>query len=329
MAGLRQEWEERLSLLNNKKIVSIYFGGGTPALIGSKALREILSWIDAPGAEITLEANPEEITATELARFAKAGVNRVSFGVQSFNDELLKVLGRFHSAQQAVDAITMAADVGISNITIDLMYEVPQQTVDIWQATLDQVRQLPISHLSLYNLTFEPNTPFFKWRDTLKPMVPTETAALHMYEQAQKQLPAMGLHQYEISAFAKEGQHSVHNCGYWQARPFLGYGPSAFSYWQGRRFQNIANLHRYCQRLVQGESPVEFSEQLDPKASERERLAVELRLLEGVPLSRITSETSEEVETLISHGLLEKTNSFVRMTPRGIPLYDSIAAELV
>jgi oxygen-independent coproporphyrinogen-3 oxidase len=329
MQGLRLEWQQRIGLLANKEIVSIYFGGGTPALVGPESIAEILSWIPFTKAEVTLEGNPEEITLEQLEGFAAAGINRVSFGVQSLDDSLLKLLGRRHTADQAITAISLCKQAGIDNITIDLMYEIPTQTLEIWKSTLSQIEALPITHLSLYNLTFEPETLFFKKRKTLQPLVPPEQTALEMYRYAQEFLSSRGLAQYEISAFGKE---SLHNTGYWKGRPFIGLGPSAFSYWEGKRFRNVANLNRYCAHLRSEESPVDFSEELDATAKPKELLAVELRLLKGVDLRKhntISKETKEVLNHLESLKLITKHGHLIALTQKGIPLYDSIAAELI
>jgi oxygen-independent coproporphyrinogen III oxidase len=336
------ELERWRSALEERSLASIYFGGGTPALLEPEELCQILEKVQAISAfslqetEITIEANPETLTAEKAAKFAQLGVNRLSLGVQSFDDALLAKLGRTHCASKAIDAVHLAAEAGIGNISIDLMYELPGQTVDSWHRSLQKIAQLPIAHLSLYNLTIEPGTLFFKYRDSLLKEIPDGESSLQMYEMAIQVLEACGLQQYEISAFARKGFHSRHNTGYWTGRPFLGIGPSAFSYWNGARFRNIAHLQRYWMALKEGSSPLDFSEQLDPAARQRELLAIALRLLAGVELQNFTAihgalpdHTQKAVKKLIQEGFLQEESHRIKLTRQGILFYDTVASELI
>ncbi len=343
MQGFKLEWDRLQAALQGKKIVSVYFGGGTPALLGAPAIAEILSWarvlqpFDAVFPEITLEANPENITRKLMLEYAQAGVNRVSIGIQTLDSQLLSLLQRLHGPQKALDAVHATAEAGICNISIDLMYDLPGQTLESWRETLNQARKLPITHLSLYNLTIEPHTVFFKYREKLSGQLPDPETSLRMYQTAVELLGEYGLRQYEISAFAKADLYSRHNVGYWIGRPFLGLGPSAFSYWEKKRFRNIANLNRYCKALEAEESPIDFEELLDPEARLRELLVINLRLLSGVDLNVFQAEKGAlDNETLIAlsrlkgEGLLEDAAAGrVRLTSQGILFYDAVASELI
>lgn len=326
--ALRLEWELERSKLDGKKIVSIYFGGGTPSLFGPEALYKILKWIDPSDCEITLEANPEEITLPLMQAFAAIGINRVSIGVQSLHDPTLQTLGRKHSAQKAIDAILHTAAAGISNITIDLMYEIPGQTLESWQHTLTQLNSLPLTHLSLYNLTFEPETVFFKKKEKLSPLLPPPETNLAMLETAISHLEQIGLKRYEISAFAKPGLESRHNTGYWTGRPFLGFGPSAFSYWEGKRYRNISDLKKYASALEAHHSPVDFEETLSYPASLHELLAIRLRLLSGVDTRDFPIDPAL-YRHLVSKGWLSLEGTGARLTDLGLLFYDSVATEIV
>lgn len=342
MEGLLLEWTRIAPLLLGKKIKTVYFGGGTPWLMGAENVGQILQWIrqsvpfasDAP--EITLEANPENVNREEMAAFAGVGINRISIGIQSLDPALLKVLDRQHSAAKAVDAVHIACDSGIKNVSVDLMYDLPNQTAETWENTLQQVQKLPITHLSLYNLTIEPHTAFYKKRDTLLKIIPDESVSLHMYQQAVEMLEACGLKQYEISAFSREGKYSQHNTGYWLARPFLGLGPSAFSDWEGSRYQNVANLNKYVKTLQEGNSPVDFREKLDPAARRRELLAIQIRLLSGVDLETFQSRHGEldpealaALRNLAAEGFVILERNHVRLSQKGILFYDTVAAEVI
>lgn len=342
MEGLRLEWQKRLPAIQGKRLVSVYFGGGTPFLLGPEFTSEILGWVQEsfPFAihrpEVTMEANPENITYDLMRAYALAGINRVSIGVQSLDDSLLVGLTRQHSAQHAADTVRISADAGISNISIDLMYDLPHQTLGMWEKTLVESTKLPITHLSLYNLTIEPHTAFHKYRKRLEPFLPPEETSAQMYVMAKEVLEESGLKQYEISAFAREGKFSIHNTGYWMARPFLGLGPSAFSYWEGKRFRNVANLSKYLRALKSDESPVDFDEELSPEARRRELLFVQLRLRQGVDIRAFESrhghleqETKETLSKLTGEGFFEQNGNVIALTWQGMLFYDTVAADLI
>lgn len=342
MHALKKEWQMRLPYVRDNHLVSIYFGGGTPSLLGADYLNTILQWIqhdvgyDPNKTEITLEANPENITDQLMREYAQVGINRVSIGIQTLSDTLLKKLERQHNGQKAIQAVLSTCAAGIHNITVDLMYDLPGQTLDIWSETLTKIGELPIKHLSLYNLTIEPHTTFFKQRHILEKILPDPEASLLMYEMAQTLLSQNQLKQYEISAFAHEGFQSRHNTGYWTARPFLGFGPSAFSFWNGQRFRNVAHLNRYAQQLDAGHFPVDFEEKLDVQASLRELLAIQLRLLEGVDLKvfevkhgPLDKETLNSLENIKKMNYIEQDANIIRLTKKGILFYDTVAVELI
>ncbi len=331
MEGLRLEWARVSDRLINKKIVSIYFGGGTPALLAPHYFAEILSWIKnlVDDVEITIEANPEELTPALLTQFRELGINRLSLGVQSLDDSALHDLGRIHSAQRAKTAILDAAAAGFDNLSIDLMYDLPWQTRASWQRSLDALKDLPISHLSLYNLTIEPHTSFFKNREKLKKAMPQQEESLYLLKMGLEALEAIGLERYEISAFAKKGLYSRHNVGYWTGRPFLGLGPSAFSYWDGKRFRNCANLQRYRRALTDGNSAIDFEEELTYPDNIHELLAVRLRLLEGAPGENLPDETLDKLRRLETEGFLLEQNDRWKLTDRGTLFYDTVAEALI
>ncbi|ADI38343.1 Radical S-adenosyl methionine domain-containing protein 1, mitochondrial [Waddlia chondrophila 2032/99] len=330
--GLKLEWEAYRSHFQGRNLASVYFGGGTPSLFDPRSIEKILSFLPCCSAtEITLEANPENLSEQRIREFADAGINRLSIGIQSLDDKQLELLTRGHGAQKAIDGIEAAFAAGIENISIDLMYDIPEQTLENWKETLRLAINLPITHLSLYNLTFEPHTVFFKHRERLKASLPSEETSASMYKTAVETLTANGFIQYEISAFCKPNRQSVHNSGYWTGREFIGLGPSAFSYWNGSRFRNIARLHQWHQALKEGKSPVDYSESLAPAAAQKEKLAIRLRLLEGVNLSefKIDRETSDGIKRMIASELLALEKGVLRLTEKGILFYDTVATEII
>lgn len=317
------EWETKKHLIG--KPVSIYFGGGTPALFPNiQIILQNLSW--DPSCEITIEANPEEATLETLQFFRSLGINRLSLGVQSLDDRSLQTLERTHSAQKAKEAIRNGHLAGFSNISIDLMYDLPGQTEESFRYSLEQLPDLPIQHVSLYNLTIEPHTPFHK----RKVKLPDGELSYRLLSLALQKLEHYGFERYEISAFAKPGFTSCHNLGYWTFRPFLGLGPSAFSYWDQTRYRNIANLHRYARSLKEGTSPIDFQEKLPYPDQLKEQLAIQLRLKSGAPLSPDhTPETLKNLQSLETQGLISITSDKAFLTERGMLFYDTVATILI
>lgn len=340
MVALEQEWRLCAPLFEGKELVSIYFGGGTPSLLGPNRLEQILSWVkkvcSVNAIEITLEANPEDVSKSLMKEYADAGVNRVSMGVQSLDNRLLKLLSRTHGAEKAIKAVYTVQEAGFENISIDLMYDIPQQTLEHWETTLIEALKLPINHLSLYNLVIEEHTVFFKKKNLISPMLPDPEMSKEMYLMAQNKFRDAGWNQYEISAFEKPGYYSRHNIGYWTGRPFYGLGPSAFSYWEGKRFRNVANINKYAQELQEGRLPIDFKEELDEVSKIRELLAIRLRLMEGVDLSKFEElngkldvDTVEGIRRMLEEGLLDVSGGHIRLSEKGILFYDTVATEIV
>lgn len=336
--ALIQEWRQKLPLLEGRTIYSLYFGGGTPSQISpelyAKFFEEVFnsSLNFHKDLEVTFEANPEDLTQDYLQRLKKLPINRLSIGIQSLHDETLKILDRQHDAKRAKQALEWAYASGFSNISIDLMYDLPHQTIASWEFTLSELKNLPITHLSLYNLTIEPQTVFYKKRKQLEPFLPDETKSLHLLNTAVTTLESLGLKRYEISAFAKNNLYSKHNVGYWLGREFHGYGPSAFGYFQKKRLRNVCHLKNYLDAMDKKLSTQDFEEELEPEASLRELLAIRLRLLEGVNLSDFPSFSADLQKTLSKlkqDGLISSDENTLYLTPKGFLFYDSVAEEIV
>lgn len=337
LRGIKEEWLLRKEQIGNLKLQSIYFGGGTPSLMAPAFFEEILSWLNPDlSIEISLEVNPENASFEKLSAFKKAGVNRLSLGAQSFDDHLLQLLGRTHDHKTTLNTVEQSQKAGFENISIDLMYDLPQQTLQEWERTLKIAANLPITHLSLYNLTIEPNTLFYKRRKELKKEIPSPELSLSMYQTAFETLSRSGLYPYEISAFAKPGFHSIHNTGYWLARPFFGLGPSAYSFWDNVRFKNVSHFNKYVSSLENKALPVDLIDELPRPDRLRELLIIELRLLRGVDLvlfqqrhGLIEANLFAQIQTLIEKGWLTLNNDLLKLTTLGILFYDSIAEELI
>lgn len=335
--ALHLEIEQIRSHLVGNEVVSVYFGGGTPFLLNPEEVAGLINAVPrADVCEITIEANPEDVTCPKVRAFSEAGVNRLSLGVQSLDNALLKRLGRGHTAQRALEALDEVRQGGVENVSIDLMFDIPGQDFKSWDATLLQVEMLPITHLSLYNLTIEPKTAFARQREALLPLIPSDEEGVKMWEHAVEAFEGMGLERYEISAFAKPGCHSRHNLGYWTGRPFWGLGPSAFSYWKGRRFRNVPSLKQYCAALKKGTSPVDFEEKLNFPDDLHELLAIGLRQVLGVDLGGfqrsfggLPDSTKERLESLRNEGFLFRDGDRIALTKQGLLFYDTVAERLI
>ncbi|MDE3055497.1 MAG: radical SAM family heme chaperone HemW [Verrucomicrobiota bacterium] len=332
--ALQREWEEKLPLMEGKKLVSLYFGGGTPTLFPPEWVAAFLRRVETSGfpldgVEISLEANPEEGELPLFSTLRSIGINRLSIGVQSLDDELLLKIGRAHGAKRAREALFAAEKAGFQNVSIDLLFDLPGQTEESFQKSLEELPHLPIHHLSLYNLTLEQDTPLYRKKNRLT--FPSPALSLQLLEHALSLLPRAGLTRYEISAFAKNGLSSRHNLGYWTGRPFLGFGPSAFSYWEGERIRNTLNLVRYAKLIEESLSPIDFRERLSPIKAAQELFLVRLRLTEGAVLSDFPDLPDQMLITckaLAQEEYLEEEKGTIRLTHKGMLFYDTVASEL-
>ncbi len=295
---------------------TVYFGGGTPSLCHTVA-GEVLSNVRlSENAEITFECNPETVDCYVFEDLKKAGVNRLSFGVQSLNDSELSALGRIHSAGRAEGMLYEAAKHGFTNVSADLMLGVPQQTRQSLVATIDRLCGLPVTHISAYMLKIEPNTAFGK----NPPVVPDDDEQAELYLLAVSELEKRGFRQYEISNFAKEGYESRHNLKYWHCEEYIGIGPSAHSFYKGVRYAVPRSLADFIESDVQPEVPTET----DPD-SEEEHILLGLRLTEGIPL---TDEIRDRLP-LIPKNLYRTDGERLSLTPEGFLVSNNIISMLI
>ena len=254
VSALRTEMELWGGLLGGPSVRTVFFGGGTPSYLPSNDISALMTTISESfslqdDAEITLEANPGDFTPDKLRHFLDAGINRLSIGVQSFDDGLLRLLGRRHSAADAVEAYRMAHDAGFDNVSIDLMYGLPHQTIDHWRETLVRTGDLHPPHVSLYALTLEGGTPMEHSVTQGTLPTPDPDLAADMYAMAEHDLGALGYRHYEISNWAADGKLGLHNIVYWRNEPYLGVGPGAHSSLANHRFSNLKPPREYIRRL--------------------------------------------------------------------------------
>jgi oxygen-independent coproporphyrinogen III oxidase len=307
---------------------TIYFGGGTPTALNIAHLELLLRGFHerldlSRLVEWSMEANPGSVSARKAAVVRKCGVNRISLGVQSWDDELLKVLGREHNARQAEESFRILRDAGFTNINVDLMFGLPGQNLDQWHATLEKTIALEPQHISTYCLTYEEDTEFFL-RHARGEFRQDPDADAEFFEMTMATLEDAGYEHYEISNYARRGFESFHNRAYWLGKDYLGIGPSAVSTIGMQRWQNVCDYRAYCDSMLAGQSPRESSEDLTPEMKRTERIALVLRTREGIPSSELESFAPETHELIALELLRESRGNFV-LTRRGKALADSIA----
>lgn len=308
---------------------TIYFGGGTPTALTTSQLEFLLDAfhkrLDLSSlVEWTIEANPGSVSARKAALLRKFGVTRVSLGIQSWDDELLKLLGREHNSQQAEQSFKLLRLAGFVNINVDLMFGLPGQTIEQWKLTLERTVDLQPEHISAYCLTYEEDTDFFL-RHARGELLQDAEADASFFELSMSMLEAAGYEHYEISNYAMPGFRSIHNRSYWLGKDYLGIGPSAFSTVAMQRWQNICDYRGYADRLFSGQSPAGFSESLTTEMKRTERVALSLRMLEGIAGGELKAREAEE---LVSLGLLRKSSGNFVLTSKGKTLADSVAEAL-
>jgi oxygen-independent coproporphyrinogen III oxidase len=334
------------AIRNAGETETIYFGGGTPSLCTKEETDAILSQVSkyftvAAGAEITLEANPDDITEEKLLQWKDSGINRLSIGIQSFFEEDLAWMNRAHNSTQAWESLQLAVK-HFDNITIDLIYGTPGLTDERWKQNVDRVISLGIPHISCYALTVEPKTPLQKLiRDQKLPDVNPDQQS-EQFLLLMKWLAEAGYEHYEISNFAKPGFRSRHNSSYWKGKPYFGFGPSAHSFDGESRWWNIANNTGYIRSIEQGSIPYE-KEVLTPVQQVNEMIMISLRTLEGLDTERLIHQIKgigedeilkmkqtilEESARYIKNGLMVREGDWLRLTYEGKLLADGIAADL-
>ncbi len=317
---------------------TVYLGGGTPTALPAQLLTEILrTLIDAAGIpqECTVEANPGTVDAHSLAQLRAAGANRLSFGVQSFDDRLLRIIGRIHTAQEAEQAFRAARAAGFANISLDLMYGLPTQTLDDLKTSVGAALALAPEHISVYGLTVEEGTPFAAAEAQGRLTLPSEETAEEMYDWLTAELPARGYARYEISNFARQGFESRHNLGYWRNVPYLGIGAAAHGYVDGVRWGNEPATEKYIRAIQTGRSvrTPEDTERTRTNAME-EYAFLALRTREGIDtadFSRAFGVGIDEVygaviEKYSAQGLLHRAEHHVALTDAGMKLGNEVFA---
>lgn len=331
-------WEEKLDLTH---LETIFLGGGTPTCLSGGSFSKLISFLKelAPFSqlEITSEANPGTLTEEKLDLLKKAGVNRLSIGVQSFNKNLLKNIGRIHSVEDIYNSFALAREAGFDNINLDLMYGLPGQNLKDWESSLKKVLELNPEHLSLYQLKIEEGTPLGNKLKTGKLGIFDDEIALQMYVLARKLLAEHGYIQYEISNFSKPGWQCQHNLSYWQNQPYLGLGLGAHSHLPPYRRANIGSLEDYINNLGRNILPPFVEEKIDEKIAMSETMFMGLRLIKGVDLEHfknrfhksVENVFAEAIEKCLKYELIEFADNHLKLTDKGLYLGNLVFAEFL
>ena len=322
------------------KVDTVYFGGGTPSFFGADGMAAILTAIrrafDVTGdAEITFEANPDSVSDSLLRRLRGEGFNRVSLGIQSDDDAMLETLGRPHTYAQAVSSIQRIRKAGFKNLSLDLMYGLPGQTLQNWEDTLRRVIQLQPEHISCYGLKLEPGTPLHQFQDHYK--LPDDDTQADMYLSAVEILRIKGYRQYEISNFAKKGNVSRHNMKYWMGGEYLGFGPDASSDFAGKRFKIIRDLRGYIDGIKGGGQVLEDVQEIPHRERAGEYLMTRLRTVSGISQDEYEKQyllpfqpIEEYLEKCQGHNLAVKSlDDRWHLTPEGFLVSNSIISDLL
>lgn len=333
---LKREIQLRREEIDVTRVPSLYIGGGTPSQLPSTLLQEVFRAIQenftlAKDAEVTIEANPDDVTPEWLAALSQTPVNRISMGVQTFSDSLLCFLNRRHTSHQAIEAVQRCQDAGYSNISLDLIYGLPGQTFEDWCRDVKLLLSLDVPHLSAYALSYEEGTALSKMLQDGKVDEASDELSWQMYEYLMNETAAAGMEHYEISNFAKPGMHSRHNSSYWDGSPYLGLGPGAHSFDGGCvRRSNDTSLKDY----VSSTADVPHQEEvLTPKEQYDELVMTRLRTASGLPLSLLTPEQRsycmEMAEPHIHRGDLVQDGLVLRLSRKGIFISNSIISDLM
>ena len=312
-------------------VQTVYVGGGTPSLLSAEQLYRLCGIVRrycggiAALEESTLEANPESLTPQKIRLLRDAGFNRLSLGLQSFDDKELKVLGRVHDVKTFLNAFSQAREGGFFNINVDLIAGLPGQTLEQFVAGLTRLMELRPEHISVYGLQIEEGTPFYE-----RGLVCDQPLMRRMLEETHWRLQDAGYHHYEISNFALPGYEAKHNTHYWENGEYVGLGSAAASYQKGCRRQNVSDIQEYIRRVEAGQSPVAFSETLTGKAHEGETLMLALRKLDGVELTPVQQALfGTEIQKHLDDGLLVRDGKKVKLSFEGLFLANEVFCSFV
>lgn len=338
--AMKAEVDLRTDFLEGHPLKTVYFGGGTPSILSNDLLSELMGHVsDRFGlghvSEVTCEANPDDLTEKKLNELRHLGFNRLSIGIQTFNNKLLNYLNRVHTAEEAGRCVSLAKESGFENISIDLIYAIPGQSIDDWLNDIRRAMELEPQHISSYALTIEEKTVFGRWTKKGSMHAPDETVAAKHFEILVEELAKHGFTQYEVSNFSKPGFESKHNSSYWKGVPYLGIGPSAHSYNGRERHYNVSNNFTYVREIAAGRLPGEH-ETLSRHDRINEYLMTRLRTRWGCDLQwmnlhlqyDLLQSNKNYIENLVSEGFAYVEADHLLLTRKGLMIADKISSDL-
>lgn len=319
------------------KVVTVFVGGGTPSVLKGEQIERIFAAVRdrfglGEAEEITIEANPGTVTREKLRSYKRAGINRISFGLQSANNEELKMLGRIHTYEEFLESYRLAREEGFTNINVDLISAIPKQTLESWKRTVDAILKLNPEHISAYSLIVEAGTPFEKLYGeggSREEELPAEETERVIYQKTKEWLKKAGYERYEISNYAKKGYACRHNLGYWERKEYLGLGLGASSLIGNVRFQNTDEMQIYLQYADNEEKRMLNREVLTREEELEETIFLGLRKMEGISKKEVEKEYGKQIEKMICQGFLEEENGKIRLTERGIDISNYVFAEIL
>jgi len=339
IAALCQEIEY-YSVQNNYEVETIYFGGGTPSLLSANQIENILNHIRKnfyvqPNAETTIETNPGTVDLQKLIDFRQIGINRISIGVQTFDENELKFLTRIHDKNSAVETVLNAEKAGFANINLDLIFNLPGQTKNIWKQNLEKAIELPITHISTYSLILERGTILNKMVLDGKVVLQDDDYDADLYEYTIDFLTKKGFIQYEVSNFCKSGFECLHNLNYWQHKNYLGFGTSSHSFLDNKRWWNYSSLKMYIENIKRKKTAVRSFEILNINELEQEYIMLAMRS-KGINIKEFINKFGEDffirnknhLDEIVSKGYLIQTDEFFRLTQKGFLVCDEILINL-
>ncbi|EPP35647.1 radical SAM superfamily protein [Chlamydia ibidis] len=329
--AILEEGKQKLASLKDEYFIdTLFFGGGTPSLLPPHYIQDLITTLAPEAREITLESNPEDLTTDYIRELSHTSVNRISIGIQTFDDPLLKLLGRIHSSSRSIEAVQSCYYHGFHNISLDLIYGLPNQSLENFLSDIYRALSLPISHISLYNLTVDPHTSFYKHRKIVLPSIADDNILANMSLSAEDILESHGFSRYELASYAKPLCMSQHNLYYWTDLPFLGLGVSASQYLHGIRSKNLSKISHYLRAIRKNLRPIEFVESLPPQEKIKEALALRLRLTQGAYLKDFPNNlTSSLLSSQKLQGLIDHNEVSIFLTKQGRLFHDTIAEEIM
>jgi len=329
---------------NGKKNIvdTIFFGGGTPTIIKPENMERIIEELKNTftvdeSSEISIEANPNTLTDENLSIYKKIGINRLSIGVQSLNDEILQKIGRLHNSNEALEAIDRAKAYGYENLNVDIMFNIPGQTILDIEDTINKIIEHNVKHISFYSLKLEKGTPMYLMEKNNKIIMPEEDVERNMYYAGRSIMEQNGIMQYEISNFAKDGYECKHNLKYWNQEEYLGFGPSAHSFLDNIRFSNPSDISLYCDNAEQNLFNRTTQEILDEDALIFEYIMLKLRLTDGLDTNKFKEKFNvdfynkyeKQIRYLLSNNLIECFENNIKLTNRGMDISNYVFEEFM